>query len=387
MANTKTDYNDKWIQAIRMSIRKRSPFFFSLIMNAHIKVVHGCGTAYTNCIDTIGFDPEFFDTLTPPEQLGVIAHELMHMVLGHAARRESRDPTIWNKACDYAENLILHENGFSLPNCALLDFEYVGKSAEEIYSILIKKEEKSGGSGEVSPMLGDMRPGEGGSGSDDQDLPITEVSIEDLKKAASGWKKKLASAMTSAKMAGKTPAGIEGEIGDLLEPKVCWKTALNQFVTTHNNDYEGYDRRFLYDGIYLDSLAGNKIKIRVAIDTSGSTYSWISQFFSELKSIIETFGSAEVEFWMFDVDAYGPFILEEFDPKNIKFIGGGGTCIRTLIEKMRTTDFDDLPLVVLTDGYLDWNVTYNGRAMVVLTPEGIRAKDVEPFTSDVVIIQ
>jgi predicted metal-dependent peptidase len=69
----------------------------------------------------------------------VIAHELLHAGLRHSARRQGRDPFLWNVSCDYVINQWLIEMGIgSIPHMGLLhDTELKGFSAEAIYDLLI----------------------------------------------------------------------------------------------------------------------------------------------------------------------------------------------------------------------------------------------------------
>src|SRR6476646_10646216 len=45
--------------------------------------------------------------LSEDEWVYVLAHLLLHLGLNHAARREERDPLIWNTACDCAADRLL----------------------------------------------------------------------------------------------------------------------------------------------------------------------------------------------------------------------------------------------------------------------------------------
>ena len=79
------------------------------------------------------FNPEFIDGLTQQEVLGVQCHESEHDARHHGSRRAGRDPVKWNEACDYAINIDLIDEGFVLPKGALIDPQYRGMSAEDIY--------------------------------------------------------------------------------------------------------------------------------------------------------------------------------------------------------------------------------------------------------------
>ena len=83
-------------------------------------------------------NPEFCDSLSKDELVFVLAHEVMHCVLGHMDRRGTRDKTIWNYASDYATNLKLIEFGFKMPKVGLVNQKYSGLTSEEIYQDLLK---------------------------------------------------------------------------------------------------------------------------------------------------------------------------------------------------------------------------------------------------------
>jgi predicted metal-dependent peptidase len=69
----------------------------------------------------------------------VMAHELLHVALRHAARRRGRDPFLWNAACDYVLNQWLVEMQVGvMPKLGVLyDPSLKGMSAESIYDLLV----------------------------------------------------------------------------------------------------------------------------------------------------------------------------------------------------------------------------------------------------------
>ncbi|WP_206707778.1 DUF2201 family putative metallopeptidase [Koleobacter methoxysyntrophicus] len=90
--------------------------------------------------EKVYYSPEFVaDILDMPagkeKLLGVVAHELYHIALGHIWRRGNRDFELFNIAADFAVNLLV-EKHFRLPEGALLDRRFEEKTAEEIYRIL-----------------------------------------------------------------------------------------------------------------------------------------------------------------------------------------------------------------------------------------------------------
>ena len=125
------------------------------------------------------FNPEFICGLSQAELLGVQCHESEHDARHHGSRREGRDPVKWNEACDYAINIDLIDEGFTLPKGALIDRKYRGMSAEDIYRCREldadkkrKEEEQQQQEQQQQPDDGDE--GEGGQ-SDDADADDNET--------------------------------------------------------------------------------------------------------------------------------------------------------------------------------------------------------------------
>lgn len=69
----------------------------------------------------------------------VLAHEMLHVGLRHGARRQGRDPFLWNVACDYVINGWLVEMGLGElpPFGALHDPALKGLSAEAVYDRIV----------------------------------------------------------------------------------------------------------------------------------------------------------------------------------------------------------------------------------------------------------
>lgn len=149
-------------------------------------------SARTACTDgtRIRFAPSFLEKLEVRQVVGLIVHEVLHVILKHPLVRGHRDPSRWNQACDYAINLICKDGGYYLPEGGLLDEKYRDLSAFQIYEILSKKQEEqkqeqqqqqqqeqgddqdssgSGGGDEESDEKSDEHSDESGSGDSEGD--------------------------------------------------------------------------------------------------------------------------------------------------------------------------------------------------------------------------
>src|SRR5262252_2962161 len=131
------------------------------------------------------WNPDFINELSQDEVLGTQAHESEHDARRHGTRRGGRDQEKWNKACDYAINPDLVDQGFKLPEGALIDRKYKGMSAEDIYRSREidealerqKQEEQEQAEDESEPEEGEGEPSDNSEGEDHGDE--TEVDAEE----------------------------------------------------------------------------------------------------------------------------------------------------------------------------------------------------------------
>jgi len=116
----------------RLVLEKKYRYYGVLVSNVEPILSGKVETAATNGKQHF-WNPDFVEELTAEELLGVQVHETEHDARHHGTRRGGRDPNDWNVACDYAINIDLIDEGFTLPKGALIDPKYRGWSAEDIY--------------------------------------------------------------------------------------------------------------------------------------------------------------------------------------------------------------------------------------------------------------
>ena len=92
-------------------------------------------TACTNGM-TVEYSPEFFLSLSLKARVSLLLHETLHVAYMHMARLGGRCPERWNKATDYVINLMLHDRNFEIPQDWLLNTDFRGMSAEQVYDLL-----------------------------------------------------------------------------------------------------------------------------------------------------------------------------------------------------------------------------------------------------------
>jgi len=125
---------DQRIVKARAALITAHPFFGALAL--HLQPMQT--TSYPR-LATDGrhlfYNVDFLDTITSAELKGIIAHEVYHCALKHHTRRNGRDPKEWNQATDFVINAMVLKAGLKLPTWVLLDPQFDGLSAEQVYRV------------------------------------------------------------------------------------------------------------------------------------------------------------------------------------------------------------------------------------------------------------
>ena len=256
----------------RIQLMLRHAYLASATARLKFRVVEEawCPTMATDGFNVF-INPGFVEKITEEETIGVMAHEVMHCILGHADRRGDRNPEMWNIAIDYATNLILSDAGVSLPKDGLLDWSYKGMTAEDIYKALRNMNDK-----QVQELI---------SAREGVELSDTHLDPTDLRgqwarsqghpteserrRLRKGWQDELRS-----KLPGKISGDHASEIQKSGTQEIDWRAFLSRFMTgLRRDDYRMFpaNKKHLWRGIYLPSFGSpGPDHIVVAIDTSGS---------------------------------------------------------------------------------------------------------------------
>lgn len=287
------------------------PWLASLVMRLDTIVVE---SGDPHCpVDTASTDGRyiyvcaaFIDGLSQAEIIGLYAHEALHCALQHFVRYGDRDNIKkWNVACDYAINPIIVGQGITLPDGALIDPQYAGLSAEEIYARL--RDSSMDDLSAMDEML---------EGPPDPAL-------------ANEWKNAMADAIAIARRAGPLAGSLARLWDDIRAPAIPWRELLAAFAQScrGREDYTWSrpSRRALSHGAIMPGWYATELQpIAVCVDTSGSIdREMVSQAIAILRSVAE-FASIIV--------IYADATVHHIDhvdrgrtyvPKNVT--GGGGT--------------------------------------------------------------
>ena len=393
------------------------PFWGNIAMNMELVPVRD-KRVRTMCTDgsAIYADCDFALKLSQDQLNFVIAHEIGHCIMLHLTRRMSREPTLFNIATDKEINYLLKQDGFiAPPNLCWPEGDEIGKCAEEIYEMMLKKLKKqlkqmgqsgsdsssgSCGSSSSAPSSSGSKSSKGSKGSNnghggnadgklegqfdshqykgDEDDESTKDggSVVTDRWGEVGYDKNfdpkvskdyndrmretvIAEAQRTIRNRGKLPAGIKSFIDKLLTPEIKWQDVLARFVTNCYNGERKWippNRRYVHKRMYMQSRRSEMIRVAIGIDTSGSCQGDLKKFLSEISGLVSTFGSYELHIIQCDakVDKYD--IYDDNNPLDLEhykfeFRGGGGTDARPIFDFILDNSIEADCAVVFTDGY------------------------------------
>ncbi len=370
----------------RQKLLVRFPFTGGFLMRLEFVAVRDrrLRTAATDG-ERVFMSISFCAKLSTEERLFVLAHEAWHCVLLHTLRCQTRDHAAFNVATDMEVNRMLKKEGLKTPEwCLMPKREWEDLSAEEIYEHLRKRPPPP------SMTAQGKRDGEGvhdGDGQFDKHIYGGAVD-EDADVSDSGaagdavtdqWgevgfdkdfaptipkglaetirERIVAVAQQLERTRGSLPEHLESVVRAALRPQIRWQEVLAQFVTSCYGGSRRWlppSRRHISQGLYLQSSRMERLRAIVAIDTSGSTTNDLPQFFSELTSLLGTFGDYELTVIQCDCEIQH---VETFDAGNPvhapewNTFGHGGTDFRPPFDYVAEhPEIEPSCLIYITDG-------------------------------------
>jgi predicted metal-dependent peptidase len=309
-------------------------FFSTLVMSLKTVWDEHHKTAYTNG-RVIGWNPDWYLSLSKDERVFVAAHEAMHAISHHCIRGVGKNQKAFNAACDYWINLMLVDYGLKMPACGgLYDQRFRNMTVFEIYDVLMKE-------GYVPPsdLWDDLRAPE-------TDTATHQHEIQEI----------LVRAATVAKMsshgAGSIPAGIQIILQEMLDPKLPWTTILSRWL--HHRIKTGYNyqrpnKRYFPD-VFLPSRSSKGLKkLTVFMDVSCSVEDYqFTHMVSELTGVLKRF-KPEITLITFNTHITGKHVIKSLEElRRVVFTGRGGTdpeCVFDWIEENKPD-----ASIIFTDG-------------------------------------
>lgn len=291
---------------------------------------------------TLVINEDFCESLSDSELTACLIHEVLHVALLFWSRLQNRLARLFNAAQDYAINHIIHEvegNNITLPSCFLLNPEFSGKSAEEIYDVLFKRRKSD--KTKNRHMIDDCRI----------DILSGGHTTKELEAA---WKDRLIDAVSfheKCKGRGSLPAGLKREIGRLLNSKTDWLDQIRDHIAEFGKRSEFSfripSRRTESAGQLLASRLPSSTQVVVLIDTSASiTTEYLTRAITEIGALCETLG---VGIRVITIDADIQSDIEITDVEGLKLTGNGGSNFIPAFTRLKEEFFTGT-VIAFTDG-------------------------------------
>jgi predicted metal-dependent peptidase len=338
---------DTRLSRARTRLLLDSPWFGSLSMRLHI-TESACKTMQTDGT-RLEYNPQFVESISEAELTGVVAHEVLHCALLHPYRIGSRKLPMWNKACDFAVNQMLLDQGFALPAGRLHDPQYQGMSAEQIYALLDRdqQDDQQGDDQGDEEQPGQVVAPQPGDEQDDGDGAPEPMSATD-------WQVAAEQATAIANKAGKLPGDCARAVKESRESETNWREILRRFVEqTVPSDYSWTmpNRRYIAAGLYLPgTVRENTPRLAVGIDTSGSISDQLLAVFSaELTQILHETRPEAIDVYYCDAEVRH---AESFSPDDAEIklsAHGGGTAFQPVLDRIADAGSEPAALIYFTD--------------------------------------
>jgi len=314
--NSNQSYIETRIKQVKANLIIEQPYFGSVAAMQEPKLNEDIQT-FASSPEYFEYNDDYIECLDDEELSFLLTNSAMHQALGYTNRQEGRMEWLWVMAQDYAINSLLVNNGLKLPDALLYDNRFDTMSAEGIYKILEDEIDTDKHTPkDVENIRYEKMPE---TNEYDQD-PIDHQDMQEQ-------------LINKAKLQGELPLGIEILVPNLETNVISWEDELYTLIENSVKfDYQLIppNKRYLSQGVALPALAGTKVKLVIAIDSSGSIDgALLGRFLNEVESIMNTFTNYEIDLLVADAKVHEHHILYPGDEIEYNLKGGGGTNFET----------------------------------------------------------
>jgi predicted metal-dependent peptidase len=411
---------EKRVRKAVLDLCEAHPFYGSVAMRVDCRATSDpqIPTAGVRPDGVLLYNPDFLEGLDDAHLRGLVAHEVLHLVLDFGERRRDRDLQAWNTAQDVVINHMLVVDGFDLPPGGVIPEDgrldagpftvegIEGKTSESIYDELIQEGSPADLSGPNRRAVGerDGDPAREGDGTQEA-LPAAladqnpggfdiHLNEEDglAGEAAGGeeapdWERVAVEAAGQSRQVaaerGTSPGAAIERIRERTSETVDWRSVLREQVT--GSLPSGYTWRRPADKsraaeTYLPATVNRRLEAVVALDTSGSMRpATLGVALGELRSLEREYD--ELALTLVQHDATVQRVAREWRPSRaVEFeaAGRGGTSHRPVFEWLRAERPGVDALVAVTDGHTEMpeSVPPGLDVVWVLVGESVREPDV-----------
>jgi len=302
------------------------------------------------------YNPEFINNCSKDELMFILTNCVMHHILSHQQRKLNRKGNLWQLATDFAINAMLKKNGLKIPKGANFNNDFKNMYAEEIYKVLLEDNnfESSNAFDDKTDNSNNTLIESKEKSKDSIFANMDKIEQIEDEKDEEQWEYAATLAKEVAQRRSLMPSGFERFAKKMATKNIDWRFELYNAINRHmRNNYAFMppNKKHLYRGIALPSLASDTLSLVVAIDTSGSINDeLLGAFIEEFKSIMQNFPSVAIELLIADAKIQGHFSFQGGEELNFPIKGGGGTDYRPTFEYIEANLPMSSMLLYFTDG-------------------------------------
>lgn len=335
--------------------------FFSVLCQCPLVLTDAVPIAAIDAKNRIYCNPAAFESLTPAEVRGVLAHEVFHGIFGHFPRLQGRDPQRWNYATDAIINAQLTDMGYTLPDGVIRDPRGRTHTEEALYAELEQAGTLPPPTGRAESLKGDLTDAPAcGPGDDAPATPAeAQQAHETLQRAF------VRAVQQEQRMAGTVAGPLAQLYADLTAPPpVPWRDLLNDCLlgmAAHDASWTRPNKR-LRRFAYLPSTQAQPSlgHVTVLLDVSGSiSHAELSDARGHILGLLDQCPPARLDLLTADtrlvqldrdIDRHDPDTLPPTP------VTHGGTHLEAAMAEVEADDIPDV-CIVLTDGCTPYSDT------------------------------
>ncbi len=366
--------SDDILKGIRSRLLVSYPFFGSALSDMRLIPDRNVRRFYSNAV-SIRYNEEYVNTATPAELAYWLCREILHITMDYGDRKRRRSMVLWALAAEYCVNSILAEEGLTKGvQVKIYRREFTGKSAEEIYSTLVRDSlenkileeiekiddwlDKEADQSDLSERLHDF------SGisrimrlSSDELLSLIEESRK--REDYGAYKAKTLEIISKARLSERTlgKRGFSVDLPIMTESMetMRWDDLLASYAFNdrESHSYRRFQRKYISSDIYLPQRFHLFNRVIVCVDVSASIgEDTLKSFFSDIMYLVASRpGETQVRLIQIDAEIQSDIVIgpETTHEDILRRKGFGGTDFTGLFRKLEKENNND-PVVIFTDG-------------------------------------
>lgn len=335
---------------------KNYVFYSAMIAQCKIKfeeIPAPAGVAFNNTHYELYINDDIFSTFPLEQRIGILKHEMLHILNNHVQRKEEREHLPWNVSTDMAINQMIERKHLPEDGIFPEDFQMpLNETSEKYYELLKNNSQMQELKKQMEALNSQQSNGQSNEIPDHSTWQKSEGEAEIQQEI-------------TRKMIEKSIERARGNVStnelkylEMFKKKaqISWKKALRNLTakkkTSSRKTIMRTDRRFPGRDDVKGNTKDTKFELIVLLDISGSmrtndVLTGLNEIYNICKS-----NKTDMKIIQCDTEIKG---IENYTPKmkTFKRKGTGGTYLYPGIEYVKNNKLNPDGIIVITDGYCE----------------------------------